>query len=115
MVTIELCYREEHLVAYDLSGHAQCRAKGQEFDLVCAAVSVLALAFTNGLTEVVKLQPAELLVQDGRLRCVLPDDLNETQKIQVDALLQTLVLGLECLANDYSKHIHIVRRRWPRD
>ncbi len=115
MVTIELFYQDKNLMAYDLTGHAQCRAKGQQFDLVCAAVSVLALAITNGITEVVKLQPAELLVQDGHLRCVLPKELQENQKMQADALLQTLVLGLECLANDYTKHIRIVRRRWPRD
>ncbi len=111
MVTIELFYRDESLVAYDLSGHALSRKKGEEYDLLCAAVSVLAITTTNGLTDVVMIKPEELLVKDGRLRCVLPGELSNEQKLQADALLKTLVLGLESLAADYPKHVRIVRRR----
>jgi uncharacterized protein YsxB (DUF464 family) len=111
MVTIELTYRNESIVAYDLSGHALSRNRGQEFDLVCAAVSVLAITTTNGLTEIIGIKPKELLVEDGRLRCVLPAELSNEQTIQADTLSQTLVMGLECLAAAYPKHVHIVRRR----
>lgn len=111
MVTIELIYRDENLVAFDLSGHALGRKKGEEYDLVCAAVSVLVITTTNGLTDVVGIEPEELLVEDGWLRCVLPGELSKEQRLQTEALLKTLVLGLECLATDYPKHVRIVRRR----
>lgn len=111
MVTIELTYRDNDLIAYSFRGHAMSRRQDEEFDLVCAAVSVLAIAFTNGLTEVVGLEPETLEVDEGLLRCTLPSKLTRDQMLQTSALTGTMLLALENLAADYAKHVRIVRRR----
>lgn len=111
MITVELAFKDEHLIAYEISGHAMARNSDQEFDLVCAAVSILAITITNGITDVLQISPRELAVSDGKLFCKLPEDLSSPVRQQADALLDTLVLGLEQVAADYRKHIQIVRRR----
>ncbi|HEX3031949.1 MAG TPA: ribosomal-processing cysteine protease Prp [Bacillota bacterium] len=111
MITVELSFQDDSLTAFDISGHAMSRGKNQQFDLVCAAVSVLAITITNGITDILQITPVELVVADGRLRLVLPEQMDSQLRLQANALLKTLVMGLEQLADDYSKHVQIVRRR----
>lgn len=88
------------------------------FDLVCCAVSVLTITTVNGITDYLGVSPQELHVDSGWLRFFLPvnDDgllgIDLSKAAQIDALLGSMVLGLEEIGRDYPKFIQIRKRRW---
>lgn len=112
MVQVDFYYKDERILGFTLSGHANYKQEDQEYDLLCAAISMLSISITNGITDIIKVEPKQLEVEDGYLKCLLPDDLSEAQALQAEALLRTMKLGFENLVQDYSKYICVNKRRW---
>lgn len=99
----------ERIRAFELSGHAGFANSGQ--DIVCAGVSALSIAACNGLELFLSAAP-DVQVQDGLLRCRLPD-LPEQELDKAQWILQTMVLGIEQIqAKNSREYILINRRRW---
>jgi hypothetical protein len=91
----------KHITKFKINGHADYADYGQ--DIVCSAVSALAIAIINGMTEIVK-APVDCVISEGNIDC----DLEKTrldEKVQV--LAQTLLLGLEEIQVIYPDSIKI--------
>lgn len=88
---------------YAAEGHANGRRSG-EYDLVCSAVSALTQTGVNALCAVAGVEP-DVTVQDGLLRCILPDG-TETDE-QAQTVLRTVLQGLMDVKKSYPKQLRI--------
>lgn len=94
------------IVSYRVSGHAGYGAEGT--DIICSAVSALTQAPLLGLERHLKLKPSFVVNQeDGILEVALnsaPTDLTQ-------AILQTMVYGLDSIARQCPQYVHIKEHR----
>ncbi len=100
MVKIDIWYnKEKDVVACKLSGHANSAKKGQ--DIVCAGISALTQTALLGLIEYAKAD-VDYEMSDGNMQFSLKTVCDKTQ-----AILQTMLLGLEQIAKQYEKNVKI--------
>lgn len=85
-------------------GHSGFAPHGE--DIVCAAISVLLQTAILGLKEVATVTP-QTLVADGRLDCLLSPE--QAGNESVDAILQTMLLGLQAIEMEYSDYVSVER------
>ncbi|MCL2756260.1 MAG: ribosomal-processing cysteine protease Prp [Firmicutes bacterium] len=106
MIRISLNYRtkgdnQSGLIGFSIRGHANFGNHGQ--DVVCAAISAIAQTAVLGLIEVAKISP-DIDKSDGWLSVVIFE--NE-QRLDIRAILDTMVTGIRNIATQYPKHIKI--------
>ncbi len=92
----------KHITRFQIEGHANYSDYGQ--DIVCSAVSALALAIINGMTEIVK-APANCMIDEGRIDCKLEITSELNDKVQI--LAKTLELGIGEIAKEYPDYIEV--------
>lgn len=108
MISIEVIRTPNgEVIEFTAHGHAGYDDWGQ--DIVCAAVSALTLSAVNGLMAHAQLQPdVRADEKTGLLHCRLhPDMLRGEAGIKAQAILETMVTGLEEIAKLYSDHIEV--------
>lgn len=108
MISIEVIRASTgEVIEFKAHGHAEYDDWGQ--DIVCAAVSALTFAAVNGLIAHAELQPdIEADENSGLLNCRLhPDMLQGEAGIKAQAILETMITGLEEMAKLYSDHIEV--------
>ena len=89
---------EGDLYGYVISGHAGFGEEG--FDIICSAVSVLAINTTNALETLLHLD-LETDMRDGYLKVIIPS-IKKGKKIkEAKLLLETFRLGLESIIESY--------------
>ncbi|MGM0471755.1 MAG: ribosomal-processing cysteine protease Prp [Bacillota bacterium] len=89
------------VVSFKASGHAEYAEHGR--DIVCAAVSAILQTAIFGLTEYLDLE-VEVSQEDGWLSC----DLSEIKNTEeVNAILETMVVGLEKTVDSYSDRLRL--------
>lgn len=98
----------DHIREFRVSGHAGFDEAGK--DIVCAAVSVLAQTAILGLEEHVGLN-LDVEVNSGMLRCRLPEIEDYITRLRADAILESMVLGLQGIADEYEENIKVVVER----
>jgi len=86
------------LRSVEVSGHAGCGEAGE--DIVCASVTSALQLVCNAVTEVQKL-PAQVLVEENRIRLTLPEEASGEAERSVQALL----LQLRLLEQEYPQNI----------
>ena len=99
--TFRLIY-DQRVISFKLTGHADAGPYGQ--DIVCAAVSVLAISTVNGLERVVHTHPE--IIQDqnnGGYLEVKNIDLGHDAQI----IMQTFFNGMLDIQDNYSDHIEV--------
>ena len=113
MTNIKVYVRADgSLKGYEASGHASDRMlRGNENDLVCGAVSVLTVTGVNALCSITDVEP-DVKVDDGFLRCLLTDALDEKQQEKAQIILRTIEQGLTDIQKNYPKYIRIQHREW---
>ena len=98
MITIALQQDDkQRFRGFTISGHAESRDDG--YDLVCAAVSVLAQTAFLGLCHYLGEEPP-YEQRDGYFSVQLPET-SETTEI----ILETMVLGLQEIVRQYGKYV----------
>ena len=103
MITVNIYQKENKICAFEISGHAGYVPAGA--DIVCAAVSILAL---NTLNAVERFTDTAFRVQadektGGYLKAVFPIEGMEDERVQL--LLQTLLLGLSEMQEEYNQYL----------
>ncbi len=88
-----------NILCFSLLGHAGYGQDGE--DIVCSAVSALAIAAANGLERFMK-HPPHTENGDGYLKCEVKAD-SSLELDQAQWILQTMVMGLEAIQHDYGK------------
>ena len=94
------------IVAYKVSGHAYFAEAGK--DIICCSVSVMTQVPLLGLERYLKLNPSyKINERDG----ILEVELNTAPNEDTQAILATMELGLQDLAEDYPEHVRIHNHR----
>ena len=107
MVSVDLFRNRQGLITgYKVSGHAGYGEEGT--DIICSAISALTQAPLLGLEKHLKLKPSYVVNQeDGILEVALnsaPNDLTE-------AILQTMIYGVESIARQCPQYVRIKEHR----
>jgi uncharacterized protein YsxB (DUF464 family) len=89
---------EGDLYGYSVSGHAGFDEEG--FDIICSAVSVLAINTANALEKLLHLDLVTDM-KDGYLRVVIPSVKKGNKNEEAQLLLETFRLGLESIIESY--------------
>ena len=108
MVTVDIFRKDEKFVKVKSTGHADHGSYGN--DVVCSAISVYLINTVNTFTEILKLDSDKLIFhfESGDAFFEINYDwLNETEMIQVDILMKSLVFALESIRNENIKHLKI--------
>ncbi len=96
--------KDNEILSFNITGHAKTAPYGE--DIVCAAVSVLAQTTILGFYEVLHQKPIYEMI-DGKLECRMMSSLTDSQKKEAAILLQTMLLGLKNIQQQYPKIIAI--------
>jgi len=104
MITIEIKRDIEYnIISFVGSGHAEYDEHGQ--DIVCAAVSAIMQTAVLGLTNYLDFD-ININVKDGWLDCQLTSEI--AKDLQVKAILETMLVGLKGIEDEYSEYIKII-------
>lgn len=100
--------REAGIYTVEITGHAESGPYG--YDLVCSAVSALSIGIINSLSELGHYTPHIEMDEEegGYLAVTLPASLTKEQKHTSDILLESLLLSLRSVANEYSDFVTII-------
>ena len=107
MISVDLFRDKQGIITgYKVSGHADYAKAGE--DIICSAVSALTQAPLLGLERHLKLKPSYVVNQeDGILEVALnsaPNDLTE-------AILQTMLYGVDSIARQCPQYVRIKEHR----
>ncbi|MDR2975711.1 MAG: ribosomal-processing cysteine protease Prp [Streptococcaceae bacterium] len=93
-------------VSYEISGHAGGNGEN-EFDIVCADVSVLSITTANNFHKLCNVRPIAKM-EDGYLYVELPITLPSKQEERTQFLFQAFVNAMEEVGDEYPQYIHIL-------
>ena len=100
-----IVYRSGGLLqGLEVSGHSGFQPRGS--DIVCSAISALSQTAIPALEQVADVKP-DWSRTDGRLICKLPPDLDHRDLDAAQAVLQTVIIGIETIAKQYPQHVTV--------
>ncbi|MDT6980821.1 ribosomal-processing cysteine protease Prp [Levilactobacillus zymae] len=107
MIHATIHHGSDRINSFQITGHADSGEYGQ--DIVCAAVSVLAITTVNGLQRVAKI-PVTVDNRDqagGFLEVTLPPKLEAPAELKGQTLLQSFADGLRDVATNYADFVEV--------
>lgn len=107
MIRVVFYYNSSKLLCgFQISGHSRYSEYG--YDIVCSAVSALAINTVNSIKELTR-DSIEVKYEDegGFLQCILSKSIQENTTKETLILLQALELGITNIQKEYKKNIHI--------
>lgn len=110
MVKVQITrHRDGHVLTFLADGHAESSRRRTEYDLVCAAISAVMQTALLGLGEYVGLKDRLTynMDDDGWLYCKLPLDLSDAEQVRADAIMETMIIGLQSIRSQYPKQITV--------
>ena len=105
MIKAEFFTQKGDIVKFVLDGHA---GYSDGDDIVCASVSSVAWAVLNGLEKVAGIKFG-YQTEEGYIYFVLPEDINEKDKVSANLLLDTMYLYLKELEDQYPDYISLTK------
>lgn len=107
MIQATIYLKGKYRDGFEIKGHAEYAPYGQ--DIVCAAVSILAITTVNSLLD----QVGQVQIKssdDGLVSCRLVEGLDELAMIKAQAILKTLEIGLNGVQIEYPQYITLKKR-----
>ena len=106
MTNVTITKKNGHITKVECDGHTGYGVEGE--DIVCAALSSVVQTAALGLMSVVGIN-INLVRDDSRgyLKFEIPNNLNETEQLQVDAILGTMLCGVGDLNQGFSDFIEL--------
>lgn len=95
--------KKNRIKFFSVEGHAYAADPGH--DLVCASVSVLSQTAILALNEVGKIDINFSIEDDGYLSFSIPDDIDDIKREKADIILDTIMIGLKGIVEEYSQYI----------
>ncbi|MDY6065365.1 MAG: ribosomal-processing cysteine protease Prp [Finegoldia sp.] len=107
MISVDIEFDKGRIVKIESVGHAGFSDYGS--DIVCSAVSVYLINTANSLTDLVGLKNLDLDFSSGKalIKINYEDIKDETELIQTDILMKSLLLALESIRTQYRGNIEI--------
>lgn len=109
MIRVIVEKQNENIVAFHIQGHSGYAESGA--DIVCAAVSALAINCINSLEQ---LTEEAFVVEQEEEKGLLIFRLDDIPSEKAEVLLESLLLGVREISNQYGKQyvtVEIVRRK----
>lgn len=95
--------KNDFIDSFKIKGHAGYAEHGE--DIICASVSSLAISVINTLEEYVKAKIKYSVKEaDVSLNII---KVNDTQKIQADALTKMLMIAVKEMSEEHSQYIKV--------
>lgn len=101
MVKVKIESSNEVITRIVISGHAGYDEKGK--DLVCAAVSSIAVGTLNALDELTK-DDCELILTDDQVMIIVKRNEHDSQMI-----IKTLIIQIKTLQESYPNYLKIIQ------
>ena len=109
MISIETFHSNEGILGFQISGHAGWAEAG--YDIVCAAVSVLAQSTVLGIDSVIGF-PVDASFESGFAHVrVQPNGSEDNRWENVQVLLETALLAFQEIHEQYPKRVQIRKSR----
>lgn len=108
MVTVIINRDEDgRVLSFKAEGHAEAGEYGS--DIVCAAISAIMQTAIQGMEGYMGLEGEldYMVNDDGWLSCDIPDDLKELEKTKAEAIIETMIIGLKSIEEQYSDNIRV--------
>lgn len=107
MIAIQFRREGSNLMSVEMSGHAEAGPYG--YDIVCAAVSALSIGTVNSLSEIAEIPIEVVSAEDsgGYLKFTIPTDISQKQMETGQILLESLLLSLKSIEEEYSEYVNI--------
>ncbi len=107
MIIVDVLRNEaKEIIQFTMSGHADAGPYGH--DLVCAGASAVSIGSVNAIVKLCNIELDVSMEEDGGfLRCTVPNDLDKVIFEKVQLLLEAMLISLQSIATEYSKHIQI--------
>lgn len=102
MVKVEIAYRGKGLASLRVKGHANTAPAGK--DLVCAAVSAIAIGALNALENS---EEYDIEIDDGLVDVAIPAGLSEHD----ETVFETMIIQLKTIEASYREAINIKERK----
>ncbi|MCH4886664.1 ribosomal-processing cysteine protease Prp [Acidaminobacter sp. JC074] len=102
---------KDSIVSIEADGHAGFADHGE--DIVCAAISVLMQTAVNSLEKVAGIPENRIILEmdeDGYMYLEKPAKLDEAMDVKAEIVLQTVLTGLEGIAEAYPQYIKLYKR-----
>ena len=103
MMTVRLARNSTGMIRrFTITGHAGYAPSGE--DILCAGVSAIAQTVIGSLQDLAGIQP-DYTLEDGRIRCELPDPrlLSTDQAIAARILMESLAVGCRQIEASYGQ------------
>jgi len=106
MTKVTVSKRNNKIFEVECDGHTNYGEKGE--DIVCASLSSIVQTAVLGLL-MIALVELDMKREDeqGYLKFTLPENLDDTQEIQVSAILDTMLCGISDLYESFSDYIEL--------
>ena len=105
MTQITVFSQDSYITGFRIEGHSGYAEAGS--DIVCAAISALAITAVNALEEILDIEP-ETDMGDGLMLVRLPRCLNSAVLPKAEMILRTAVIGFQSVAQEYPKYVCIL-------
>ena len=107
MIRVTFHKKDHKLVSFEMTGHANYSEHGS--DIVCAGVSALAITTVNSIEKLGGYQPIVDVdeVEGGYLYVEVVGDVTKVQAQTTQILLNSLLLGLEGIQEEYPNYLTI--------
>ena len=93
---------EEYITGFTMDGHADFDVHGK--DLVCAGASAVVFGSVNALFALTDCEPAIDMADEGGYLSV---KLEDTSDDRVQLILETMIVSLKTIENEYNEFIKI--------
>ena len=106
MINVSIKKIGEDIVSVEVEGHAGYDVSGK--DIVCSAVSAITQTALEGIEYFSKSKvKKEINEKRGYLKFVLPEPKEEQEKIQVQAIVKAMEIGLKDLESGFKSHLKV--------
>lgn len=104
MIKIKILKKDNKIYGFEISGHSGYSQIGS--DIVCSAVSSIALTTCLGITKVLKINSQiEKDDEKGYLKLVLEKNTKNKDLLNAQILFETMIIGLDEIRKDYKKYV----------
>ncbi len=110
MTNVTLYSSNKQLVGFKLEGHAGFDEEG--YDIVCAAISILATTAINSIENVGKVKPMQVIDEEKAfIDIVLPNNISQEQRHDCEVMLSMFEQGLKDIVEQYPQFLKINRSK----
>ena len=109
MINITVIKKKQNIKSIQATGHSGYAEQGS--DIVCSAVSALMETLANGLTEIVKAETRIAVDEQIPHLMVEITEQNAEKFKYAQMLMQTTLLGLKGVRDEYGKYIKIKEKQ----